>query len=153
MPKLVGPNDVKYFSKVGVELYELFMIPLAIKKMKAQEYNNVYNEDINKTFEEPYFIEGYIPDLPSWNNKMTKFGIDETRDFRIFFSLELFEKRNLIPPTLGDHIIVQNENYKVVQLNPVDYGSNLQIPLSYVVDVKRVRVERPEQGSAITKDY
>lgn len=153
MPKLIGDGDVSYFQNVGMEVYQLFMIPLKIFRIREQEYNTTYNEDANKQFYEAYEIEGYIVDLPSFQNSMTRFGIDETRDLKVYFSIKLIQERNVIPPVLGDHIEIQGIDYKVVQANSVEYGSNLQIPLSYVVDIKRVRSERPEQGNVITKDY
>ncbi len=153
MPKLIGDGDVSYFQNVGMEVYKLFMIPLKIFRIREQEYNSTYAEDANKQFYEAYEIEGYIVDLPSFQNSMTKFGIDETRELKVYFSIKLIQERGVIPPILGDHIEIQGIDYKVVQANAVEYGSNLQIPLSYVVDIKRVRSERPDQGNVITKDY
>ena len=77
----------------------------------------------------------------------------EVRSLQIFFSQDLLNAENRVFPDIGDQIEIQNDTYLITQTNPIDYGSNLQIPLSHVCELKRVRFERPDAGVVITKDY
>lgn len=136
-----------------MEFYKNLFFPVKVYKVKRQEFNTVYGEDANKQFEDPYEIPAYIPDLPEWQNVMTKFGMDEVRSLRIFFSQDLLNKEGKSFPDIGDQIEIQNDTYLITQTNPIDYGSNIQVPLSHVCELKRVRFERPSAGTVVTKDY
>lgn len=149
----MNPGDIAFFQRKNMEFYKNLFMPVKVYKVKKHDFNNVYGEDPNKEFELPYEIPAYIPDLPEWQNVMTKFGMDEVRALRIFFSQDLLKSENKTFPDIGDQIEIQNDMYLITQTNPIDYGSNLQIPLSHVCELKRVRFERPDAGTVITKDY
>lgn len=153
MPTFIGKKDVDFFKKKNMEIYKLFMFPVQVFKLKRDQHNQVYNEDANKKFEEPYDAEAYIPDLPQWKNLMTKFGMDELRTLKCYFSIDLLKKYGVVPPEVGDQIIIQDDTYLVTQESPTDYGSNIQIPMTYAIELKRLRFERPSQGTSIFKDY
>lgn len=136
-----------------MEFYKNLFFPVKVYKVKKHEVNNVYGEDPNKEFDVPYEMPAYIPDLHEWQNVMTKFGMDEVRTLRIFFSQDMLKAENKEFPNIGDQIEIQQDTYLITQTNPVDYGSNLQIPLSHVCELKRVRFEKPGAGLVITKDY
>jgi len=153
MPTFIGKKDVDFFKKKNMEIYKLFMFPVKVYKLKKDQHNTVYNEDANKKFEEPYEAEAYIPDLPQWKNLMTKFGMDELRTLKCYFSIDLLKKYGVIPPEVGDQIIIQDDTYLVTQESPTDYGSNIQIPMTYAIELKRLRFERPNQGTSVFKDY
>lgn len=153
MPTFITPKDVKWFEEKNKEFYKLFFFPIQVFKVKKGPFTQVYGEDSNKQFEDPFEVEAYIPDLPGWANIMTKFGMDELRTLKVYFSLDLMAERNLPLPDAGDQIIVQEDTYLVTQTNPVDFGSNIQIPLSHVCELKRLRFERPDQSTSVMKDY
>jgi hypothetical protein len=153
MPLFLNPRDIKFFQQKNMEFYKNLFFPVKVYKVKKHEFNNVYGEDPNKEFDAPYEIPAYIPDLHEWQNVMTKFGMDEVRTLRIFFSQDILKAENKEFPNIGDQIEIQNDTYLITQTNPVDYGSNLQIPLSHVCELKRVRFEKPGAGLVITKDY
>lgn len=153
MPTFITPADVAFFRQKNMEFYKLFMFPVKVYKCIKDAHNNVYGEDANKKFEDPYEIEAYIPDLPKWKNEMTKFGMDEIRNLRAFFSIDLLKQRGVEFPNAGDQMTVQEDTYLITQANPVDYGNNLQMNLSWVVEMKRFRFENPAQGTAVHKDY
>jgi hypothetical protein len=153
MPTFITKKDVEFFRKKNMEFYKLFMFPVKVYKLKKTEHNHIYNEDANKKFEDPYEIEAYIPDLPKWQNEMTKFGMDEIRNLRAYFSIDLLKQEGREFPHAGDQLVIQEDTYLVTQSNPIDYGSNIQIPLSHVIELKRLRYERPDQGTTVFKDY
>jgi|ERR1035438_10543888 hypothetical protein len=153
MTTFITPADVKWFQQKNQEVYKLFFFPVQVFKMKKGPSTKVYGEDSNKQFDEPYEVEAYIPDLPNWINQMTKFGMDELRTLKIYFSLDLMNTEGLPLPQAGDQIIIQEDTYLVTQTNPVDFGSNLQIPMSHICDLKRLRYEKPDQSTSVMKDY
>jgi len=153
MPTFLKPADIAFFQRKNVEIYKDLFFPVKVYKVKRQQFNNVYGENPNKQYDEPYSIEAYIPDLSKWENYMTKFGMDEVRSLLIYFSLDLLREKNVEWPGTGDQIEVQNDYYLVTQTNPVDYGSNLQIPLSHIVEVKRIRYEKPSEGTTVISNY
>lgn len=153
MPTFIGKKDVDFFKKKNMEIYKLFMFPVSVYKLKKDQHNQIYNEDANKKFENPYEVEAYIPDLPDWKNVMTRFGMDELRTLKIYFSIDLLNKIGVEFPEIGDQVIVQDDIYLITQSNPQDYGSNLQIPMSHICELKRLRYERPNQSTTVAKDY
>lgn len=153
MPLFINENDVNYWKTVNKETYKLFFKPIKIYKRKKIEFQSIYGEDPNPQFELPYEIEAYIPTLTEWKNMATRYGLDEVRDFRIFFSPDVLKEAGVVIPEIGDHIELQNDTYKVTQVNPTDYNSNLQIPLSFVVDVKRIHFEKPDQATTVFVEY
>lgn len=153
MPLFPSTRDVDFWKKKNIEVYSAFFQPVKLYKYRAQEYDNIYNEDYNKVFDGPYEIPGYLAKLPTGNLEQTRFGLDESRDMRICFSLDLLQVKNLPTPEIGDHLEIQGDRYKIMQTNPIDYRSNLQIPLTHVCDLSRVRPEIPEQGTILTKEY
>jgi hypothetical protein len=153
MTTFITPKDVDWFQAKNKEFYKLFFFPVQVFKVKKGPFNTVYGEDANKQFDDPYEVEAYLPDLPAWTNMMTKFGMDEIRKLTIYFSLEMMTSKNLPLPEVGDQIIIQEDTYLITQTNPVDFGSNLQIPLSHICELKRLRFEKPDQSSSIQKDY
>ena len=153
MPLFMNEKDVAFFQRMNKEFYKNLFYPVKVYKVKKGNFNEVYGEDPNKEFDTPYLMEAYIPDLAAWNNMMTKFGMDELRTLRIFFSKDLLNEKSVEYPDTGDQIEIQQDLYLITQTNPVDYGSNIQIPLSHVCELKRIRYERPDQSTVITKDY
>lgn len=153
MPTFLKPEDIAFFQQKNKEIYKDLFFPVKVYKVIKQQHINVYGENPNKQFEPPYEIEAYIPDLTQWQNYMTKFGMDEVRTLTVFFSIDLLNERNVAFPTAGDQLEIQDDTYLVTQTNPVDYGSNLQIPLSHIVEVKRIRFERPSAGTQVTTRY
>lgn len=153
MPTFITEKDVAFFKQKNMEFYKLFMFPVKVYKLKIDQHNQVYNEDANKKFDEPYEIEAFIPELPDWKNVMTKFGMDELRTLKVFFSIDLLNQAGVAFPDTGDQMVIQEDTYLITQTNPIDYGSNLQIPLSHVCELKRLRFERPNQGTSVFKDY
>jgi hypothetical protein len=153
MPTFITSKDVQWFSEKNKEIYKLFFFPVQVFKIKLGPFNTVYGEDANKQFEEPFLAEAYIPDLPKWQNETTKFGMDETRTLKIYFSLDLMKEKRLPLPQAGDQIKVQDDTYLVTQTNPIDFGSNLQVPMSHICELKRIHFERPDQSTTVFKDY
>lgn len=131
----------------------MFFLPISIYKMKNAPHDKLYGEDLNVDYEEPYTLAGYIRELPGWKANKTKFGTDETRLLVAFFSPDLATKEGKRLPTVGDRLVVQNDTYYVSQENPEDYGSNLQMNLSWVVSLVRTRPLNPVQGTTIQKEY
>lgn len=153
MPTFITAKDVAWFSAKNKEIYKLFFYPVQVFKVKKGPFTTVYGEDSNKQFDPPYEVEAYIPELPGWANVMTKFGMDELRTLKCYFSLDLMSSKALPLPEAGDQIIIQEDTYLVTQTNPVDYGSNIQVPMSHVCELKRLRFERPDQSTSVQKDY
>jgi type IV secretory pathway VirB4 component len=153
MPTFINQKDVNWFQNKNKEIYKLFFYLVQVYKVKKGPYNTTYNEDANKEFDAPYEVEAYLPDLPGWANIMTKFGMDELRKLKIYFSLDLMKSKGLELPEAGDQIIVQQDTYLVTQTNPVDFGSNIQVPMSHVCELKRIRFEKPDQSTSVQKDY
>lgn len=153
MPTFLNNKDIEYFKSINKEIYQLYFFPVKIYYIKIKEFDKVFGEDQNKSFYDPVEVEAYIPDLPEWQNYTTKLGMDELRTLKAFFSIDLMNERGLKLPEAGDQIEIQNDMYLVTQSNPIDYGSNLQIPLSHIVELKRIRFERPDAGTRVYKAY
>lgn len=153
MPTFINEQDIAYWKNVGEQVYALFMKPLPIYKLKNGKHDTLYYEDQNQEFAEPYDLLGYVTDLPGWKQNMTKFGTDESRVLVAYFSPSLAEKESKPLPYTGDRIAIQGDLYYVSQENPADFGSNLQLNLSHVVTLLRVRPQNPVQGSVIHKEY
>lgn len=152
-PTFINEADIAYWKQVGEQVYSLFMKPLPIYKLKKSKQDALYNENANQEFAEPYELLGYVTDLPGWRNNTTKFGTDESRVLTAYFSPSLAEKEGKTLPYVGDRISIQDDLYYVSQENPADFGSNLQLNLSHVVILLRVRPQNPVQGSSIHKEY
>jgi len=153
MPLFANERDLKFIKNRNKEYYKLMFLPVDVYKPVKSEHNKVYGEDLNRVFELAYSIEAYIPDLRKYQQESTKFGLDEKRNLTIFFSQDLLIERGVIFPEIGDKIRIQNEDYKIMITNPVDYSSNLQIPLSHVCELQRVIPEVIEQGSTTWKNF
>lgn len=153
MPTFINEADINYWKQIGSEVYSLFMKPLPIYKLKKSKQDALYNENANQEFSEPYELLGYVTDLPGWKQNTTKFGTDETRMLVAYFSPSLAEKQSKPLPYTGDRISIQGDMYYVSQDNPADFGSNIQLNLSHVVTLLRVRPQNPEQGSTVSKEY
>lgn len=153
MPTFIGSKDVQWFGSKNKEIYKLFFYPVQVFKVKKGPFTTVYGEDSNKQFDPPYSVEAYIPELKEWANVTTKFGMDELRTLKCYFSLDLMKSKAFPLPEAGDQLVIQEDTYLVTQSNPVDYGSNIQVPMSHVVELKRLRFERPDQSTSVMKDY
>jgi hypothetical protein len=153
MPSFITPADVDFFKRINKEVYKLFFFPITVMKLIKSENDRLYGEDLNKQFDTPYTIEGYIPDLPKWHLNQGKFGSDEQRNLRVFFSLDLVVESGRSLPDIGDRMVIQNDLYQVMQVNPSDFGSNLQLPLTHVCEIIRVRPEKFEGGTIVQQEY
>jgi hypothetical protein len=152
-PTFITEADVNFWREKNIEIYSMFFIPITIYKLKNAPHDTLYGEDLNVEYEEPYTLAGYIPNLPGWKQLKTKFGTDEARNLNAFFSPDLAAKEGKPLPTVGDRIVIQNDTYYVSQENPEDYGSNLQMHLSWIVTLIRTRPLNPVQGTTIQKEY
>lgn len=153
MVMFIGAEAINYFTDVNTEAYEAFFLPIKVFYRNKQEFDRVYGEDINILFEAPISIPAYIPDLKEWRNTATRFGLDETRDLIIYFATGLLKKYNYTPPNIGDRIEIQEDLYEIRQTNLLQYGSNLQIPMSHVCQLHKVRPENPPDGVTIATEY
>ena len=148
----LNERDIAFWKGINKEAYRLFFIKVKVSKVVLDSYNSTYNESPNRKYADPYEVEAYIPDLPGWQNSTTKFGMDETRNLIMYFSIDVLNETGFPYPDIGDYIYVQDDTYKVVQTNPTDYKSNLQIPLSHVCELKRVHYENPDEGNAVHEE-
>lgn len=153
MPLFLNNDAINYFNEINIEAYGLFFVPLKVLYRNKQEFDRIYGEDINILFEQPIEIPAYIPDLTKWKNTALRFGLDETRELVVYFSTGLLERAGLTPPDIGDRIEVQRDLYEIRQTNIVDYGSNLQIPLSHICFLQKVRPENPPDGTTVSTPY
>lgn len=153
MPLFLGQDAINYFNEVNIEAYNLFFIPIKVLYRNKQEFDRVYGEDINILFEKPVEIPGYIPDLTKWKNTALRFGLDETRDLVIYFSVAWLDRYGYARPDIGDRIEVQKDLYEIRQTNIVDYESNLQIPMSHICMLHKVRPENPPDGTTVAVPY
>ena len=153
MPLFVDQNAINYFNEINIEAYELFFIPIKVFYRDKQEFDRIYGEDINILFQTPVAIPAYIPDLAAWKNMALRFGLDETRDLVVYFSIALLNKYGFTPPNIGDRIEIQNELFEIRQTNLLQYESNLQIPMSHVCQLHKVRPEIPPAETAVATQY
>ena len=153
MPLFLDQNALKYFSEVNIEVYEKFFIPIKVFYRNKQEFDRVYGEDINILFESPVSIPAFIPNLNNWQNRATRFGLDEQRDLLIYFSTALLQKYGFTEPDIGDRLEIQNDLYEIRQTNVLQYGTNLQIPLTYSCALHKVRPENPPDGTTVSSQY
>ena len=128
-------------------------MPVKIYTRIVADFDHIYGEDQNKNYAAPYEMEAYLPSLPQYKNSMTRFGLDETRKLYIFFSIDLYTERNLELPNIGDYVEVQNDSYKIMQTNPDDYMSNMQIPMSHICELSRVRPLKIKPESTVYIEY
>lgn len=153
MPLFLGEDAFKFFNEINIEVYEKFFIPIKIYYRNRQEFDRVYGEDINILFETPIDIPAFIPNLNNWENRSTRFGLDETRELLICFSLGLLEKGGFKPPDIGDRIEIQEDLYEIRQTNIMQYGTNLQLPLTYTCSLYKIRPDNPPDGTAVSQEY
>lgn len=153
MPTFITEGDVNFFREINKQVSRLFFFPITVMKLRKDDRDEFYGEDLTKQFDEPYTIEGYIPDLPKWHLKQGKFGADENRNLRVFFSRDLIAENKREFPDIGDRMAIQGDLYQVMQVNPTDFGSNLQLPLTHVCEIIRVRPEKIEGGTIVQNEY
>lgn len=141
-------SDLTYWKRINRELYARFMKIVDVYIYDKQTGDQLYGENLDKTFGNmkptnipTYQIAAYFPELPEWKAKLTKFGLDEKRNFKAFFFYDSFAEAGVVRPSIGDHIVVEQECYKIVQDNPRDYFFNSQIPMTFEVELIRVRPE------------
>jgi hypothetical protein len=149
----IGQEAIDFFNEVNVEAYEAFFLPINVMYRNKQEFDRVYGEDINILFEAPIAIPAYIPDLKEWKNTALRFGLDEQRDLIVYFAIALLNKYGYKPPNIGDRVEIQKDLYEIRQTNLLQYGSNLQIPLSHVCQLHKVRPENPPDGVTVATPY
>ena len=153
MPLFINQNTINFFNEINIEVYESFFIPIKVLYRNKQEFDRVYGEDINILFEFPVEIPAFIPNLNDWKNKATRFGLDEQRDLLVYFSTGLLEKYGHKGPDIGDRIEIQEDLYEIRQTNILQYGSNLQIPLTYSCSLHKVRPEVPPDSTTVATPY
>jgi hypothetical protein len=139
-------SDLSYWKRINRELYRRFMRQVDVYIYDKNTGDKLYGENMDKSFgnfspsDKPtYSIEAYFPELPEWKAKLKKFGLDESRFFKAFFFYDSFTEAGVTRPTIGDHIVVEGERYKIIQDNPRDYFLNSQIPMTFQVDLMRIR--------------
>lgn len=153
MPLFLDQNAFNFFNGINIEVYESFFIPVHVLYRNKQEFDRVYGEDINVLFEAPIEIPAFIPNLNNWQNKATRFGLDEQRDLLVYFSQGLLDKYGYKGPDIGDRIEIQDDLYEIRQTNILQYGTNLQIPLTYSCALHKVRPENPPDGTTVASQY
>jgi hypothetical protein len=152
-PTFITEKDVDYWKQINQQFYTLFTKPLPIYKLKKSKQDPLYNDNPNQEFAEPYTLQGYVTDLPGWKYDISKFGGDSSRTLVAFFSPDLAAKEGKELPLEGDRVSIQDDLYMISQTNPADFGSNIQLNLSHVVILIRVRPQNPVQGTTIQKEY
>lgn len=155
MPIVLGERDLAFFQAKQIEIYKNYFAEVTVYKLTPQTFNSLYGEDSSKRYNESYKTNAYIPDLPGWKENLTKFGFDETRDLLIYFSLDLLKVTQTEEriPDIGDRVEIQGDMYTVVQTNPLDFGTNLQLPLSHQCKLERYRPETPKEMTTVYSDY
>jgi hypothetical protein len=153
MPLFVTGKDLTFFQKTNKEYYKLMFTQITVFKPSKEEFNRTYGENLAQTLNEAYSIEAFIPKLKEFESEASKFGLSETRTLRVIFSKDLLEERNLEFPTFGDQLQIQNLRYKIIATSPIDYESNNQIPLSWVVDTVQIKYENPANETTVWKEY
>lgn len=153
MPILLNQQDIDFFRYINTDVYKLFFMPVKVYRRIPAEFDRVYNEDQNVNYAAPFEIEAYLPNLQGWKNTATRFGLDEQRKLIIYFSIDLFQERKIELPVIGDYVEVQYDMYKIMQTNPEDFYSNLQIPMSHICELSRVRPLRLKDESTVYEEY
>ena len=153
MVMFIGQDAINFFNEINVEAYEAFFLPIKVFYRNKQEFDRIYGEDINILFNDPIEIPAYMPDLEKWQNTSLRFGLDEQRNLLVYFSVALLNKYGHTPPDIGDRIEIQKDLYEIRQTNIVQYGSNLQIPLSHICELRKVRPENPPDGTTVSTPY
>lgn len=150
-----GSADLAFAKRVNREAYKAFMKSADVYLYREGLKDPLYGEATDKSFEQDsrpsYSVECYLAELPEWKAKLTKHGLDEERPLKAHFFADAFSERGVQPPSVGDHVVVEGERYKVMQTNPRDYFGNTQVAMTYSVDLQRVRPEsspvRPRSSS------
>lgn len=153
MPLFLDNNAVNFFNEINIEVYESFFIPIKVLYRDKQEFDRIYGEDINILFEAPVDIPAFIPNLNNWETRASRFGLDEQRDLIVYFSSALLAKYGFKEPDIGDRVEIQSDLYEIRQTNILQYGTNLQIPLTYSCYLHKVRPESPSDGTTVATPY
>lgn len=153
MPILFNKNDIKFFQQKNVEIFKNYFVEVEVSVLLPQEFTHVYGEDANKRYADPYKISAYMPELPGWKEKLTRFGFDESRELIIMFSLDQLKLEGRELPKVGDRVQIQDDHYTIMQSNPADFGSNLQIAMTHSCKLERYRPEKPEEFTTVSVEY
>jgi len=73
MPVIFGPKDIAFFQQKNKEIYKNYFMEVEVYELVTEPFDKVYGEDSNKRYKEPYKISAYIPSLPGWDEKLTRF--------------------------------------------------------------------------------
>lgn len=153
MPKILNEKDLSYIRSINKQVYSTYFIKVKILPLLNTNFDDLYGENPNRTYGNPYEMEAFIPGVPRYELRQLKQGSDERRDLKICFSIDLAKEKNQQLPRVGDRIIIQEDTYQVQQDSIDDYGTNLLLPLTHVCTLTRVRPERLQTETVVTDEY
>ena len=150
-PKYPAPPDADSWAFYQTEIFQTMMRRVIVYPFVTQVItlaDNMYGEDMKQSWPEELSYETpvYIATLPGWKTKVTAEGVDEDRPLTMAFDKDLIFKANKPLPVTGYLIGLQEEYYRVMQENPVDYFANLDRTYTHLVLVQRYRTESVSRG-------
>lgn len=149
-PRFPSSTDATAFAYWNTEIYNLMFRRVMVFPYTTDKQNpdNLYGEDMGEKWleEDSYETPCYIADLPGWKTKVTPQGVDESRPLTLCFNKNLIEASGKPLPVTGFLIYLQNEYYRVMQENPIDYFANTDQTFTHIVLVQRYRTESVSRG-------
>lgn len=144
LPVVVPPQtDIRIVKQWHREFYRIrFPVVhwLRLNRMKTN-VNRLYLEAVQWFYFDPIILPAFVR-LNGDTQSLSRFGIDETREITISFSIPILEDLgfNFLDVTIGDKVIFDGIEYQILQIARKSYVFNWNIPLDLVCSSRMFRL-------------
>ena len=120
-PDLDRLGDISFFDKLNLELSFLYLRRVAYYSLNfdSTKVDTLRNETEQKSF----YDKIYIPvnyEFPAQNKNLDQWGAQHNRDLMVKVATSVLQHFNL-NPKVGDIVVVEDQGYKVTELNKENY--------------------------------
>jgi hypothetical protein len=143
-PRFPSPRDAETLARFGRELYAKAFRRVSVRPYRPgprTEEDVAYGEAPFKDWPEALAYETpcLVAVMPGWQTKLTPWGIDQERPLTIHFNPDIILADGHPLPGIGDHLVMQNDRYRIEQVNPSDWFGNTDRTFTHVAMVRRYR--------------
>ncbi len=135
--------DVLLVKQIHRDLYYLSFPKIQLLRLDREktQVNRLYLETRQFIYHAPIELPAYVQLKPSVQ-ELTRFGIDESRELLVVFSIGVLEFLGLGANalTIGDKVIYDGTEYEVLSMNRYSFILNWNEPLDLVCTCNRFRV-------------
>lgn len=146
------PKDLDFFRGITLETSDLFFREIEVKLLKRSglTVDDLYGETKNLSYD-TYHVRAQVELTPK-KATLKKFGLNEERDLMVTVDVGVLDREELPVPDVGDLVIVQGENYKILDFFKADYFWHQEDNLTVVLMCERFH-PRSVDDTELTDPY